>query len=181
MADVEAAPIPDDTSEAGSTMTLTVLPNAVLLNVSRQLIEDAEFDVTAMVMEDFQEAFNLRLDTAAFVGAGNGGGTDGNFTGLFNAGVKAVAAQGNTTIASLEFDNVARVPDDGGAGGAEAAAALVDAPADAGADDEHQGQQRAADFPGRAGSAELRRHWHNPGLSGGAGDGGARTPTGPGR
>jgi HK97 family phage major capsid protein len=104
----EAAAIPDDTNETGSTMTLTVLPNAVLLNVSRQLIEDAEFDVTSMVMGDFQEAFNLRLDTAAFVGGGNGGGTDGNFTGLFNAGVKAVAAQGNTTVGALEFDDVAR-------------------------------------------------------------------------
>jgi HK97 family phage major capsid protein len=104
----EAAAIPDDTNETGSTMTLTVLPNAVLLNVSRQLIEDAEFDVTSMVMGDFQEAFNLRLDTAAFVGGGDGGGTDGNFTGLFNAGVKAVAAQGNTTVGALEFDDVAR-------------------------------------------------------------------------
>ena len=54
-------------------MTLTVLPNAVLLNVSRQLIEDAEFDVTAIVMEDFQQAWNLRMDTAAFVGSGHGG------------------------------------------------------------------------------------------------------------
>ncbi len=61
----EASPISDDANEVGTTLTLTVLPNAVLLNVSRQLIEDSEFDVTAIVMEDFQQAFNLRLDTAA--------------------------------------------------------------------------------------------------------------------
>jgi HK97 family phage major capsid protein len=104
----EAAPIPDDTSEAGSTMTLTVLPNAVLLNVSRQLIEDAEFDVTAMVMEDFQQAWNLRLDTAAFVGSGAGDGNNGGFTGLFTAGIKATAGQGNTSAGTLAFDDVAR-------------------------------------------------------------------------
>jgi HK97 family phage major capsid protein len=104
----EAAPIPDDTNEAGSTMTLTVLPNAVLLNVSRQLIEDAEFDVTAMVMEDFQQAWNLRLDTAAFAGDGVADGNNGGFTGLFNAGLKAQAAQGNTTAGTLDFDDVNR-------------------------------------------------------------------------
>ncbi|HXR08774.1 MAG TPA: phage major capsid protein [Candidatus Acidoferrum sp.] len=104
----EASPIPDDTSEAGNTLTLTVLPNAVLLNVSRQLIEDAEFDVTSMVMEDFQEAWNLRLDTAAFAGNGAADGNNGGFTGLFNAGNKATAAQGNTTVAALDYDDVAR-------------------------------------------------------------------------
>jgi HK97 family phage major capsid protein len=104
----EAAPIADDTSEAGGTITLTVLPNAVLLNVSRQLIEDAEFDVTTMVMEDFQEAWNLRLDTAAFTGNGTADGNNGGFTGLFNAGTRAVAAQGNTTVGALDFDDVTR-------------------------------------------------------------------------
>jgi HK97 family phage major capsid protein len=104
----EAAPIPDDTNEAGSTMTLTVLPNAVLLNVSRQLIEDAEFDVTGMVMEDFQQAWNLRLDTAAFVGNGTADGNNGGFTGLFNAGTRAVAGHGNTTAGTLNFDDVNR-------------------------------------------------------------------------
>ena len=104
----EAAPIPDDTSEAGGTMTLTVLPNAVLLNVSRQLIEDAEFDVTAMVMEDFQQAWNLRLDTAAFSGDGVADGNNGGFTGLFTAGTKAAAATGNTSAGTLDFDDVNR-------------------------------------------------------------------------
>ena len=104
----EAAAIADDTNEAGTTMTLTVLPNAVLLNVSRQLIEDAEFDVTAMVMEDFQQAWNLRLDTAAFTGNGTADGNNGGFTGLFNAGIKATAAQGNTSAGTLDFDDVTR-------------------------------------------------------------------------
>lgn len=105
----EAVTIPDDTNEAGSTMTLTVLPNAVLLNVSRQLIEDAEFDVTSVVMEDFQQAWNLRLDTAAFMGDGVADGNNGGFTGVFNAGVKAVAATGNTTVSTMDFDDVTRV------------------------------------------------------------------------
>ena len=105
----EAATIADDANEAGSTMTLTVLPNAVLLNVSRQLIEDAEFDVTSIVMEDFQQAWNLRLDTACFTGNGVADGNNGGFTGLFNAGTKAVAGAGNTSVAALDFDDVTRV------------------------------------------------------------------------
>jgi len=106
----EAAPISDDSNEAGTTITLTVLPNAVLLNVSRQLIEDSEFDVTAMVMEDFQQAFNLRLDTAAFAGSGtqNNPSSDGGFTGLFTGGTPATAATGNTTVETLDFDDVLR-------------------------------------------------------------------------
>jgi HK97 family phage major capsid protein len=102
----ESVAIPDDTNEAGTTMTLTVLPNAVLLNVSRQLIEDAEFDVTAMVMDDFQQAWNLRLDTAAFTGLGTTDGINGGFTGLFNAGLKATAGTGNTTVETLSFSDV---------------------------------------------------------------------------
>ena len=59
-------------------------------------------------MEDFQQAWNLRLDTAAFVGNGTADGTNGGFTGLFNAGTKAPAAQGNTTAGTLDFDDVNR-------------------------------------------------------------------------
>ena len=154
-------------------MTLTVLPNAVLLNVSRQLIEDAEFDVTAMVMEDFQQAWNLRLDTAAFAGNGTADGNNGGFTGLFNAGIKAAAAQGNTSAGTLDFDDVTRCLTTVAPVVLKRQAALVDAPADAGEDDGDQGQQRAADFPGGAGGAELRGDRDDPGLPGGAGDGGA--------
>jgi HK97 family phage major capsid protein len=104
----EAAAIADDTNEAGSTMTLTVLPNAVLLNVSRQLIEDSEFDVTSMVMDDFQEAFNLRLDTAAFIGSGTNASVavDGGFTGLFTGTVQVSAALGNVSVEQLAYDDL---------------------------------------------------------------------------
>ena len=105
----EASPIPDSTSEAGGTIILTVLPNAVLLNVSKQLIEDAEFDVSQIVMTDFQEAWNLGLDTAAFVGTGAGGAVDGNFTGLFNGATAVSAAQGNTTVEAMSYNDFLKV------------------------------------------------------------------------
>ncbi len=103
----EASVINDDANEAGTTLTLTVLPNAVLLNVSRQLIEDAEFDVTAFVLEDFRQAWNQRLDQAAFLGAGNGAnGNDGGFTGMFVGGTQYSAGQGNTPVSTMTFDDV---------------------------------------------------------------------------
>jgi HK97 family phage major capsid protein len=105
----EGAAISDDTNYAGNTVTQTVLPIAVLLLVSKQLLEDAEFDVTALVMNDFTEAHNLRLDNACFVGTGAGGAADGNFTGLFNGGTAVVAGAGGVQANLTKYDDWAKL------------------------------------------------------------------------
>jgi HK97 family phage major capsid protein len=64
----EGGTISDDTTKAGTTVTLEVEVIAVLLNVSLQLIEDGEIDIVADVLDDFIEAVNFRADFAAFQG-----------------------------------------------------------------------------------------------------------------
>lgn len=104
----EAGQISDDTNKAGATVTLEPEVLAVLLNVSRQLIDDADIDISMDVMDDFVEALNYRLDFAAFQGSGAEDATNGGITGLFNFGTAATAAAGNTSVESLDFEDVLR-------------------------------------------------------------------------
>lgn len=101
----EGDPLADDTNKAGTSVSLTVEVLAVLLNVSLQLLEDAETDVTRDVLDDFMEAYNYRADYAAFVGDGTADATHGGFTGLFNFGTAAVAAAGNVSVATLDLED----------------------------------------------------------------------------
>ena len=105
----EAGAISDDTNKAGTSIDLEVEIIASLIYVARQLLEDAEFDVTADVLNDFHEAFNLRLDTAVFIGNGTADADNGGFTGVFNGGTKVSAGQGNTTVGTMDFDDILRV------------------------------------------------------------------------
>jgi HK97 family phage major capsid protein len=102
----EAGTIGDDSNKTGNQVSLTVLELAVLLNVSMQLLMDAEFDVTADVLDDFAEAMALRLDVMSFTANANNNGNEGGFTGLFNGGTSSVAAAGGTTVEALAEDDV---------------------------------------------------------------------------
>jgi HK97 family phage major capsid protein len=105
----EAGQITTDATKAGTGSTLTVKKAAVLLAVSRELLHDAELDVTADVLNDFAEALAERLDWAFFCADGTADQTDGGFTGVFEAGTAAVAAAGNTTVASLQLEDFTNV------------------------------------------------------------------------
>ena len=105
----EGGAIPQDTSRAGTTVNLTVQVIGALLSVSRQLLEDADFDLTADILDDFVEAFNLRLDYAAFAADGTADATNGGMTGIFHAAPSATAATGGTTISSLKVDDFVNV------------------------------------------------------------------------
>jgi HK97 family phage major capsid protein len=104
----EGGTISDDTNKAGTSVTLTVEVLAALLNVSLQLIQDSEFDVTADVLDDFAEAFAERLDYLAFRADGTADATNGGMTGILNFGTAATAAAGNTSIATLDFEDVTK-------------------------------------------------------------------------
>jgi HK97 family phage major capsid protein len=101
----EAGAINDDTSKAGTTVTLEAEVVAVLLNVSLQLLEDGEIDIAADVLDDFIEAVNFRCDFAAFAGTGTADGTHGGVTGLFNFATVSTAAATRTTIAATRYDD----------------------------------------------------------------------------
>ncbi|HEX9046352.1 MAG TPA: phage major capsid protein [Verrucomicrobiae bacterium] len=101
----EGGTINDDTNKAGSEVTCEVEVLAVLLNISLQLLQDSEFDVTADVLDDFAEAYAYALDYTCYQGNGAADGTNGGMTGLFNFGTAAIAAAGNTTIGQLQLDD----------------------------------------------------------------------------
>lgn len=88
----EGGTIADDTTKAGTSVTLEVEVISALLNVSLQLLQDAEVDITADVLGDFSEAFALRLDYACLQATGAGDGTNGSMTGIFGGGGTAAAA-----------------------------------------------------------------------------------------
>ena len=100
--------IADDTNKAGSTSNLEVEVIAVLLDVSLQLLQDAEFDVTADVMADFAEAYAYRLDWSALQADGTADATDGGMTGAFAGGTAAGAAAGNTTVEATDLEDWTR-------------------------------------------------------------------------
>lgn len=104
----EAATIGDDTNKAGSSTNVTVLPFAALLNVSLQLLEDAEYDLTADIMDDFAEACAFVLDNTVLNGDGTNNSTYGAFTGIFAGGTACVAGAGNTTVENLDYVDVLR-------------------------------------------------------------------------
>jgi len=82
----EGTQISDDGNKTGTTVTATVIDIAALLNVYLRLIQDAEFDVTADVLDDFAEAAAYRLDWMAIQADGTADTTDGGATGIFGGG-----------------------------------------------------------------------------------------------
>jgi HK97 family phage major capsid protein len=104
----EGGVIPDDADKAGAAVNLKNEVIAVLLNISLQLLEDAEVDITADVMDDFVESWNYRLDYLAFAADGTADNINGGMTGLFNFGTAAPAAAGNTLIENTQLDDFIR-------------------------------------------------------------------------
>lgn len=100
---VEGGQIADDANKAGNSVNLEVEVIAVLLNVSLQLLEDSEYDLTADVLDDFLEAYSYRLDYAAFVADGTADATNGGMTGLFSFGTAAGAAATHTDVSKLDL------------------------------------------------------------------------------
>jgi len=94
----EAGTISDDSNSAGTSVTLEVELIAALLNVSRQLIEDAEIDITRDVMTQFAEAYANRLDVMAFTADGTADALNGGQTGVFQAGTVVSATAGEPTV-----------------------------------------------------------------------------------
>jgi len=97
--------ISEDATKAGTSVDLEILTMAVLLGVSRELIEDAEIDVVADVLNDFGEACAYRLDWSAFAADGTSDATDGGYTGIAVGGTAAGAAAGNVSVATLDMDD----------------------------------------------------------------------------
>lgn len=101
----EGGTISDDTNKAGTTVTAEAEIIAVLLNISLQLLEDAETDIAEEVLRDFLEAYAYRLDFATLQGDGTADATHGGMTGVFEGGTASVAATGNTTVETTDLED----------------------------------------------------------------------------
>ncbi|HTI72902.1 MAG TPA: phage major capsid protein [Candidatus Limnocylindria bacterium] len=102
----EASQISDDSNKAGTSVNCTVEPFAALLNVSLQLLQDAEFDVTADIVDDFGEAAAFRLDYTCLQADGTSNATMGGYTGIISGGTAAGAASTHTTVETLDEPDV---------------------------------------------------------------------------
>jgi HK97 family phage major capsid protein len=105
----EGATIVEDTAKAGTSVNLQVYPLASIISISEQLLQDAEFDVTADVLDDFMESTAETLDFTVLQGTGTVDYYSGGQTGAFNAGTAIVAASTHTKIASLSFEDITAV------------------------------------------------------------------------
>ncbi|WP_193214937.1 phage major capsid protein [Luteolibacter marinus] len=104
----EGGTISEDTAKAGTSVTLEVEVIAALLGVSKQLLDDSEFDVTADVLSDFAESVAYVMDWSCLQADGTADATDGGMTGIFAGGTAATAASGNTTMETLDFEDFTR-------------------------------------------------------------------------
>jgi HK97 family phage major capsid protein len=101
----EAGAIADDTNIAGTSVAATVKKIAVLVKISRELLQDSEFDVTGRLLVKIARAIAYRFDFAAFRADGTADATNGGATGVFNFGTVYTAASGNTTMETLDFED----------------------------------------------------------------------------
>ena len=102
----EGGDITEDTAKAGTSVDLTLEVIAALLPVSKQLLADSEFDVTADVLSDMAEALAYRLDWACLQADGGADATDGGMTGIFGGGgTAAAAASGNPTVEQTDLED----------------------------------------------------------------------------
>lgn len=102
----EAGQISEDGTKQGTSVNLTPVPIAVLLYASLDALQDSEFDISSMLMNDFAQAYAYRMDWACLAADGTADATDGGMTGIFSGGTAATAANGNTTVKDLEYEDV---------------------------------------------------------------------------
>lgn len=101
----EGGDITEDTAKAGTSVDCTLEVIGALLPVSKQLLSDSAFDVTADVLRDFAEAIAYKMDWACLQADGTADATDGGMTGVFAGGTACGAASGNTTVETLDMED----------------------------------------------------------------------------
>lgn len=96
--------IPADTALSGDSLTETCNIEGVIVEASRELLEDQRADLAGLFLTLFMQALAARLDYACFQGDGTDNTTSGAQTGIFqDATVAAVNANGgNVAVNQLE-------------------------------------------------------------------------------
>jgi HK97 family phage major capsid protein len=73
--------------------------------VAKPLLEDANTDMAAHIMDALAQGVAYRLDWACFAADGTADTTDGSYTGVAVGGTAATAATGNSTVAQLDLED----------------------------------------------------------------------------
>jgi HK97 family phage major capsid protein len=98
-----SATIAPDVALTGSSLTPEANSLAVLLPVSRELLQDEKADLSYYLLSRFSQAIAAAIDYASLQGNGNNDTTNGSQTGIFidNTITSITSAQGNTLIPQL--------------------------------------------------------------------------------
>jgi HK97 family phage major capsid protein len=97
---------PTEGAITGANVTAAINKLLGWIQVSRELLDDAEIDVAGHVLRKFANATAYALDFACTSADGGADATDGGFTGIFGgSGTAAVAASGNVSVATLDLED----------------------------------------------------------------------------
>jgi HK97 family phage major capsid protein len=106
MSVVDEGVAPDEATVAGTSVSSTVKKMLGWVGVANEMLEDAETDVSGILLEAFANATAYRLDWFCTQADGGADATDGGMTGIFGGGgTAAVAASGNVSIATHDFED----------------------------------------------------------------------------
>ncbi len=89
----------------GTTVALTIKKALGWISVTNEMLEDDEIGLANHLLTKFMRQFGYRMDWSCFAADGTDDTTDGEFTGIFEGGTSYVAASGNVSIATLDFDD----------------------------------------------------------------------------
>lgn len=95
----------EDSTIAGTSVDCEAFLWGVLLGVETELLQDAEYDVTGYVLDNFGEALSFRLDHLCLTADGTDDENDSGISGVFETGTAATAASGNTTTETTDFED----------------------------------------------------------------------------
>lgn len=101
----EAAAVGADSTKAGSKTSLALKKIGGLISVSNELLSDDVTGVVENILRDFAESFAYTLDWIAYTANGDADSVDGGFTGMFYGGTSRVAASGNVSVATLDYED----------------------------------------------------------------------------
>lgn len=96
---------PAEGAITGTSASVPIGKILVWLGVSTELLEDSEIDLVPHILRKFANAVAYRLDFSLLVANGGADGVDGGYNGIFDAGTAAVAASGNVSTATLDFED----------------------------------------------------------------------------
>lgn len=96
---------PSEASYTGTSVSATIKKMLAWIAIANELLEDSEIDLTNHVLMKFVRATAFRMDWIALAADGTDDASDGAMTGIFEGGTAAVAASGNVSVATLDFED----------------------------------------------------------------------------